>query len=679
MTAKTALSLDLALLREINKDRALASLLLFAHRHPQQEAPMHVEMMDLLRAADEFVVLEAFREAGKTTKAEEHIILAGCFANYNYMLLIGETYEKACQRLASIDHECTTNAILQHVFGGKILARKSIENRMWFRSGAFVQALGWEQELQSFKHHQHRPDFAFLDDVENLERVRDKAAVDLSMEKLYRDLIPAMDKERRKVVLSQTRRAEDCMVTRLARNDTWLYRGWPICDGEPDDPATKATWPDRYPMDWIRTERKRFQDSGMLSAFLQSYMLQATDFEAKPFKAGMLAELEVSPYHWMPRYAVYDPSRSTNTRRTKGQDKSDRTGKVVVSRLGSKILVHESGGFYWQPNELIADLFVTADQHAPAKIGIEKNSLDDWLLQPIRLEMMRRGETLPLKMLQAPQDRNKEQFIMGLQAFANARDIVLVGGIAAHPQLVAEWSNFPSGPRDVLNALAYAPVMFGGIPVYEDFSGANIGEAPAPRAGEDVYLACNASPTEACAAALVRDGRRLAVAGDWAVNGALTDAVKTLVFEVRATFPRARIQAWVPADTYDQWQRVSLVPALRAEGLTPYRGEHAGVARGCLSDRLRQTWHNQRLLVVDQRARLTLNSLGAGYALAAERGGRQSSEPEAGISRMLAEAIECMVSVLDRTAAAEAGGFPEGAHVAVAPGGGRYVTANPRR
>ena len=194
--------------------------------------------------------------------------------------------------------------------------------------------------------------------------------------------------------------------------------------------------------------------------------------------------------------------------------------------------------------------FPRFDRHAPAKIGIEQNSLNQWLSQPIRMEMLKRGVLLPLQLLQAPQDRSKEDFIMGLQPFANAKDIVLVGGRSAHPQLVAEWSNFPSGPRDVLNALAYALRMFGGVPVYEDFSAANIGDSPQTRRGEDVFVGFNANPSEAVAIAVLRDGRRLCVAGDWSASGALADAVKTLVFEVRSSFPECNIQAWVPADTY---------------------------------------------------------------------------------------------------------------------------------
>jgi hypothetical protein len=97
--------IDHNLLEKISNDRALGSAMLFAHRHPQESAAMHVEMMDLWRSADEFVLIEAFRDAAKSTIAEEAITMEGCFGNFHYMLLIGETYTKACQRLAAIDYD----------------------------------------------------------------------------------------------------------------------------------------------------------------------------------------------------------------------------------------------------------------------------------------------------------------------------------------------------------------------------------------------------------------------------------------------------------------------------------------------------------------------------------------------------------------------------------------------
>lgn len=670
------MTMDLNLLAKISEDRALGSAMLFAHRHPQESPRAHTEIVDLWRCSNEFVVIEAAREFAKSTLAEEFLTMEGCFGNFNYCLLIGETYMKACQRLAAIDYECRTNVKLHRLFGGKVLARKSIENKVFFKSGALIEALGWEQELQSFKNEAHRPDRAYLDDPENLERVRDVAAVNASMRKLYLELIPAMDKIRRKIRLTQTRRAEDCMVTRLSANAEWLYRAYRVCDGDVDDPLTRSNWPARYPMAWIRKERDSYRAAGMLREFNQSYLLQATNYEAKPFKEEMLGAVEVSPWQWEPRYAIYDPSRSTNRERTAEHGKSDQYGKVVVSKQGSKILVHESIGAYWQPNEMIEDLFLTNRQHAPAKIAIEKNSLDDWLLQPIRLAILARGEPLPLQALTAPQDRSKEDFILGLQPFAEAREIVLVGGKVAHPQLVAEWCNFPAGQRNIMNALAYSLRMFSGQPIYSDFGPANIGEAPAVRRGETVYVAFHADASETVCVALLRDGRRLMVAADWVGLGA--DAVKTLVFELRATFPLADFSVWAPADIHDQWQRIPLIPALRAERVAVYRGEHLNVARGCLAERIRNEWRNKKLLTVDRAAQLTLNALASGYAHQVERGGRVAGEPERGTSRLIGEAIECMVAVLDKTLDG-ADGLPKGANIGVTPGGASYVTSFPKR
>src|SRR5574340_1192664 len=115
---------DGELLRQFAADRALAASVIFAHRHPNSSPPAHVEIMDLWACPEELVLIEAAREFGKSTLSEEFLLLEACFGNFNYCLLIGETYSKACQRLASIDYEARNNETLHGLFGGPVLARK---------------------------------------------------------------------------------------------------------------------------------------------------------------------------------------------------------------------------------------------------------------------------------------------------------------------------------------------------------------------------------------------------------------------------------------------------------------------------------------------------------------------------------------------------------------------------
>ena len=660
---------DKALLRAISEDRALGSAMLFSHRHEFESPDFHVQIMDLWRSAEEFVLIEAFREGAKTTLAEEFLSMEGCYGNFFYTVIFGETYAKACQKIEAIAYEMRTNIKIRKLFG-RALAKKPIENKIWFESGAMIEGAGWEQEVTGFKHLDHRPDRFYLDDVENEERVRDTAAVDSTLRKLYKEIIPAGDKSRLKVRVTETPRAADCLVTRLRSNPDWLCASFPICTGDVDSPEAVSAWPSKYPMAWIRNRRDQYERAGMLRVFQQEYLLNVDTSEAKPFSEDMLRSVDVAPAAWLPRKAIYDPARTANAAT------SCRYGKVVVSRLGSRIIVHESGGFYWKPDECRTDLFATWEKHFCSEVGIEKDSLDEYLLQPIRYECLRRGKVIPLRALNAPQDRDKEAFIMGLQPFFKAGDVILVGGRGMHPQLVAEVLNFPGGKRDILNALAYALRMFAGQPVYEDFGEDNVAPARALGVGEHVTTCWHASASEVVCAVLSRSGRHFSVARDFAAGGPTNDAVRLVLAELRGSYPKHGIDAYVPAELHDTWQRIPLVPALRAERLAPWRAEHTVIARGALAEPIRTTIRDRRLLSVAKDAPRTLAALAGDYRYPIGKGGNQALEPEAGLARLMAEALECAYSTLsarfDDTA-------DLGGNYARNQNGTRYMTALPQR
>ena len=425
-------------LKQINEDRALAGAMLFPHRHGNESPEFHVQIMDLWRSADELVCIQAFREGAKTTLSEEFLLLEALFGNFKYLLIFGETYTKACQRIESLKHELLTNQRIYTLFGKQKGSTWS-ENKIVLPSGVAIEAHGWEEEIRGFKHLDARPDRAYLDDIENAERVRDTATVDKSWKKIYMELLPAMDKENGKIRITGTPLADDCIVRRASNSSDWVCGYFPICNGNIDDIQTISSWPSRYPMEWIRKKRDQYAREGMLREFNQEYMLIATGTQGKPFTEEMLRYEDVAPRAYSPKVVIIDPARTVEVKT------SDQTGYVVVSRIGTRLYVHKSGGEYWQPDQIVDGAFDLSKEFEECEVAIEKNSLDEWLLQPMRAKMLQLGRTLKLKTLQAPQDRNKAQFIMGLQSFFTAGDIVLVGGKSAHSQLVSQILNFPTG------------------------------------------------------------------------------------------------------------------------------------------------------------------------------------------------------------------------------------------
>lgn len=660
-----------ATLKIISEDRALASAMCFPHRHPQASPAAHVQIMDAWRASDEFVLIEMFREGGKSTLSEEFLLLEACLGNFGYCIILGETYTKACQRLEAIKFEAARNMKLATLFGKlKTTGRLWNEHQFELPNGVLLEAHGWEEEIRGFKWHDLRPDRAYLDDIENKERVKDKAAVDASMRKIYLELMPAMDKEKGKIRVTGTPLAEDCMITRLRDNQDWAALRFPICNGDIDDPSTEATWPERYPMEWIRAKRDQMERAGQLRGFLQEYMLMAIGSQDKPFESEHLREIAIDPAPWLPKTLVVDPARTASV------SSSDRTGRVVLSRLGTKIYVHASSGEYWKPDQIIADTFDTSRRYGDAMVAIEKNSLDEWLLQPMRAEMLRRGVSLPLKALSAPQDRSKEQFIMGLQPFFEAGDIVLVGGAGQHAQLVAEILNFPSGKRDILNALAYAQRVFSGVPVYEDFGAYNVIDGYEPSQRDALALAFNASGGETTACLVSVEGERLVVVADWISPVPPAQAVPDVLQLVRAAFPRARVTTWIPGDVADQQDRLPLMTALRTAKTTPMRGAYPTMARGALSPLIRTEMKGKRLFLVDSNARHTLNALAGGYCYQVSKTGQQSAEPERGAHRTLLEGLEAAAFVI---CSQGKNSLPDDLCSAINPQGATYFTSLPRR
>lgn len=660
-----------ALLKAISQDRALGSALLFPHRHPQASPPFHVEILDAWGAADEFVLIEAFREGAKSTLSEEGILMEACFGNFGYCLLFGETYTKACQRLEAIKHEALKNMKLQSMFG-RLHVKGNVwnENQIELMNGVMIEAHGWEEEIRGYKWHDLRPDRAYLDDIENRTMVKDKFSVDATMKKLYMELMPAMDKVKGRVRVTGTPLAEDCMISRLRTDPAWVCLRFPICDGDIDAPETKATWPERYPMEWVREKRDMYERAGQLGGFRQEYMLEAVGSQDKPFSEAVFAGCAVDPAPWLPKTVIVDPARTTDIK------KSDRTGRVVVSRLGSKIYVHASSGKYWKPNEIIEDAFDTSARFHDAAVAIEKNSLDEWLMQPMRSAMLTKGRSLMLRGLQAPQDMDKGQFLMGLQPFFAAGDIVLVGGETAHPELVAEVKNFPSGKRDVFNALAYVQRVYSGVPVYEDVGPYNFVHDYEPPQGAQMALAFNANANETTAVLVSIEGERQVILADWASPVAPMEAVPDVLALVRAVFPGRRTSVWVPADVFDQKDRMPLMAALRAHNLQVYRGPYAQAARGCLSPLIRTEVRGRRLLLVTEHAKHTGNALAGGYQYPIGRDLRPATEPERGAYRTLTEALECLTYSISQH---NTESIPEGAHTGVNPQGVAYMTSLPRR
>src|SRR3954467_9359699 len=97
---------------KLGRDPRLAHQALFAHRHPQKTPVFHWEIIDLWHGQHPRVLVQAFRGAAKSTIAEEAIIVQACLRQFKNGIILGETYDRAVERLRAIKHEFETNQVI---------------------------------------------------------------------------------------------------------------------------------------------------------------------------------------------------------------------------------------------------------------------------------------------------------------------------------------------------------------------------------------------------------------------------------------------------------------------------------------------------------------------------------------------------------------------------------------
>jgi len=163
------------LILKFARDRVIAHQSLFAHRHSDETPPFHDELTELWHSSAPRVLTLAFRGGGKSTLAEEALVLAAAMKLVRNVVIIGSNSDRANDRLRAIKHELETNELLVELYGD-LRGPVWNEGRTVLANGVCIQAFGRGQALRGVKYHDARPDLCFVDDVEEEEHVRSPEA-----------------------------------------------------------------------------------------------------------------------------------------------------------------------------------------------------------------------------------------------------------------------------------------------------------------------------------------------------------------------------------------------------------------------------------------------------------------------------------------------------------------------
>lgn len=612
----------------LGRDPLLAHRALFRHRHPEETQLFHETIIDDWHSANPRVLDMVFRGGGKSTVAEEAIVVMACLQQFKNGLVIGETENRAQERLASIKHEFETNEDLIGLFGD-LKGRKWQETYIELSNGIVLRAHGRGQSLRGVKHLHYRPDIAFLDDLEDEESVKTPEARQKTLDWFVKTFIPALD-PRARIRMAATPLHPEALALKLSRSPDWLVRKYPILYRDTNG-EEKATWPERYPLEWCLSKRNEYDRLGQRQAWGQEFMCEAENPDDKIFTPDMF-KWEPLIRTWQPVYVVYDPARTVKTT-------SATTGKIVASWMNNRLVIWEASGNFWKPDEIIADIFDTDTRYNPVSIGVEEDGLHEFIMQPLRHAQIQRGHAIPIKPLKAP--KGKLDFIRGLQPFFKAGEVVFAGDRARFQDLEAQLLSFPAGRIDVPNALAYFLRLRPGIPVYDIFSAQNIEEEILIRDRYPIYLCVNATNAVTSAVLVQVHEGVFTVIRDYIREG---DPGAVLVDIVReaGVFARKNFTLIAPPRHFQQYDLTGLVGVAKKIPVTINRGGAEVKGREELRRLMRQVSHQGRAQFrVSAEATWTLRALTGGYARELEH-----DTVKDGVYKVLCEGLESFAATL---------------------------------
>ena len=631
------------LIYEFYRNRRLAHEVLFKHRHPIKTPHFHHKIQDAFHSPHPQVVVEGFRDAAKSTVAEEAFVLQALFREFKNGVVIGASYPRAKERLAAISNEFIVNDGINQLFG-KMEGPTWGAGKIVLANGVCIQALGAGMSMRGMRYLDARPDFGLIDDLEDEESIRTPEARQQMMSWLYRTFLPALAKGEAgqiayRVRFMGNRLDEDAVIVRVSKDPSWQHLRFPIMEQTDDGverfdlPAGRwrPLWGEKFSIEDIATKRQEYQRLGLLHDWECEYMCQADNPEAHIFRAGD-AKTVPQVRTWQNVYASYDPARTVGVQ-------SATTGIAVFSWLGQRLVVWRGAAEMWLPDQICDDIFKVDAEFSPTAIGVEATGLEEFIMQPLRHKALERRVFLPLRRLDPP--RGKDSFIRSLQPFFKSGAVEFVDvSDEARGQLLS----FPTGRKDFPNALAYALLMRPGLPVYE-ISMEHYQEQTLRYPGSPWWLVVNATNQYTTAVLLQLHSGQVRVHADWLREGPPGETLSDVVREARLEAGE-RLKLICPPARPGSHDTVGLRVAIRAVQQDPRSGGDILRGRDALRQLLQQRRRDQPLLVVSRGARWTLNGLAGGYAWEVDKRGQLSNEPVANEYRVLMEGLESFVAAM---------------------------------
>ncbi|MBX3103085.1 MAG: hypothetical protein KF690_11295, partial [Bacteroidetes bacterium] len=342
-------------------------------------APFHVEMVQLL-AGDPaaFVICQWARGLSKTTTARMAVIWLVCRGQLHFGLLASSSQLKARRLLGELQVELEENRRLQQDYGFRPGRGHWSRADFALRDGPAFRAYGKRQNPRGEQHRSRRPDFIWLDDIDDDQECRNPRRVTESFRWILESLYMAGTPGRTRLLALNNVIAPQSLIVRLAQVEGAVLRRVNI-----QDEHGQSVWPQKYSLPDIQLMISRLGYRSSQQEYFNNPVLEGSLFRQEHM---IWAEITLAPEAVV---AYMDPSWS---------DTGDYKAMVIVARQDDAFYVID--GFCRQCGleEAVRWAYHAHArwQHLHPRWYLEGNLHQSSLLEGFRREGAAQGWQLPI-------------------------------------------------------------------------------------------------------------------------------------------------------------------------------------------------------------------------------------------------------------------------------------------
>lgn len=350
------------------------------------------------------IVILSWRGCGKTSIAKTIFAKKLRTADSKFAVYVGKSHDFAALQTENIKNGMLTNKReIEHY--GHIKTSSSLDIKKQFSLSSWVTNYGsliWPRGCQQpvrglnydFEGKTYRVDLAVIDDLEDKEEIGSEIYRKKTKHWLLTDLCKAVPTPgvslNWQIIYIDTLKHEDSAIKMLLEMDDWKALTLPLCD---DNFVSK--FPNFYTDAQCKQEYQNFASIGESDLFYQEFMCKSMSDKNAPFKASMFKRYREHENFFQDELKqgeivnviLVDPAKTANPRNAQ----SSIVG-VGINARKNRLYVRDIVSGYFIPDELYNEIFIMANKLRPCNvIGIETNSLEDFILNPFKSEMIRRG------------------------------------------------------------------------------------------------------------------------------------------------------------------------------------------------------------------------------------------------------------------------------------------------